>query len=73
MTVEGITRIFRHVLESDDVAADSDFFELGGDSLLATRVLAAIARESGTELTFEDFALAPSASALSDRLAGAAR
>jgi acyl carrier protein len=33
----------------------SDFFELGGDSLLATRVLSAIAREFGTELSYDDF------------------
>ena len=39
-----ITAIFRRVLESDDVTVDSDFFEVGGDSLLATRVLSAIAR-----------------------------
>ena len=68
MSSAGITEIFRRVLESEEVAEDSDFFEFGGDSLLATRVLAAIAREYGAELTFEDFALAPSAVALAGRL-----
>ena len=38
-----IVEIFRRVLEVDDVTDDSDFFEVGGDSLLATRVLSAIA------------------------------
>ena len=38
-----------------ELDADSDFFELGGDSLLATRVLSAIAREFGVELLFDDF------------------
>ena len=38
-----------------DVDVNSDFFELGGDSLLATRVLSAIARDSGTELLYDDF------------------
>jgi acyl carrier protein len=55
MNVESIIHIFRRVLDTPDVGPDSDFFELGGDSLLATRVLSAIARDSGTELTYEDF------------------
>ncbi|WP_078661089.1 acyl carrier protein [Streptomyces sp. NRRL B-24484] len=56
--VEGVAAIFRRVLETSDVTADSDFFELGGDSLIATRVLSAVAREHGVELSFEDFLLA---------------
>jgi acyl carrier protein len=59
-----ITEIFRRVLESDDVTVDSDFFEAGGDSLLATRVLSAIAREYDVELTFDDFVIAPSPGSL---------
>ena len=55
-----IAQIFRRVLETEDVTADSDFFEAGGDSLLATRVLSAIAREYDVELTFDDFVIAPS-------------
>ncbi|MEU6239307.1 acyl carrier protein, partial [Kitasatospora sp. NPDC047058] len=53
---EGVAAIFRRVLESSDVTADSDFFLLGGDSLVATRVLSAVARTYGVELSFEDFA-----------------
>lgn len=54
-----IVEIFRRVLETDDVTDDSDFFDAGGDSLLATRVLSAIAREYDVELTFDDFVIAP--------------
>ncbi len=61
---EGLVAIFRRVLETDDVAADSDFFLLGGDSLIATRVLSAVARTYGVELSFEDFVLAPTPTAL---------
>jgi acyl carrier protein len=61
---QAITAIFRRVLESDDVTVDSDFFDVGGDSLLATRVLSAIAREYDVELTFDDFVIAPSPGAL---------
>jgi len=46
-----MVEIFRRVLEVDDVTDTSDFFETGGDSLLATRVLSAIAHEYAVELT----------------------
>lgn len=64
MNVDGVIDIFRRVLESEDITGDSDFFELGGDSLLATRVLSGIARVSGVELSFDDFLLAPTPDAL---------
>ena len=70
MSVDGIVDIFRRVLETADVAADSDFFAVGGDSLLATRVLSAVARTYGPELSFEDFVAAPTPDALSKKIAG---
>jgi acyl carrier protein len=59
-----IRDVFRRVLEVEDVTDETDFFEAGGDSLLATRVLSAIARELDVELTFDDFVIAPSPAAL---------
>jgi acyl carrier protein len=73
MSPSGVIDIFRRVLEIDDVEIDSDFFVLGGDSLLATRVLSAIARESGAELTFADLVSSPSPIALSKCIASAGR
>ncbi len=70
MSVHGIVDIFRRVLETAGVTADSDFFAVGGDSLLATRVLSAVARTYGTELSFEDFVAAPTPNALSKKIAG---
>jgi len=70
MSIAGIVDIFRRVLETADVTADSDFFAVGGDSLLATRVLSAVARTYGTELSFEDFVAAPTPGALSKKIAG---
>jgi acyl carrier protein len=64
MSPDHIVQIFRRVLETPDVNARSDFFELGGDSLLATRVLSAIARDFGIELPYDDFLDAPSAEGL---------
>ncbi|HEY9370018.1 acyl carrier protein [Streptomyces sp.] len=73
MSPDDIVDIFRRVLETDSVSADSDFFELGGDSLLGTRVLSAVARAHGVELTFDDIVDAPTPSALADRLASVTR
>jgi acyl carrier protein len=71
MTVDGVSDIFRRVLESPDVGPETDFFASGGDSLLATRVLSAVARAYGVELSFDDFLLAPTPGTLAKRIAGA--
>lgn len=69
MSVEGVVDIFRRVLETTGITADSDFFALGGDSLIATRVLSAIAREYQVELSFDDFMMAPTPDALAKKIA----
>lgn len=69
MTVDEVVAIFNQVLETDQVTADSDFFELGGDSLIGTRVLSAIARSSGVELDFGDLMDAPTPSGLAGEVA----
>ncbi|OLE26201.1 MAG: hypothetical protein AUG49_08735 [Catenulispora sp. 13_1_20CM_3_70_7] len=68
MSTDDILAIFRGVLETEDLAATDDFFDSGGDSLLATRVLSALARASGEELTMEDFLLAPTPELLAARV-----
>lgn len=73
MSADFIVQIFRRILDTPEVTASSDFFELGGDSLLAIRVLSAIAREFGTELLFEDFVENPSAVGLFAKVAASAR
>lgn len=69
MSAGHIVEIFRRVLDASDVNPSSDFFELGGDSLLATRVLSAIARDFGTELSWDDFIENPSAEGLFAKVA----
>jgi len=69
MSPDHIVQIFRRVLNTPEVNSSSDFFELGGDSLLATRVLSAIARDFGTELLFEDFLDDPSPDGLFAKVA----
>ncbi|MEV6107794.1 acyl carrier protein [Streptomyces sp. NPDC051940] len=78
MTVDAVSELFRRILqaeeaeEAEEFAADTDFFEAGGDSLLATRVLSAVARTCGVELGFDDFLDAPTPSALAKKIASAA-
>ena len=72
MNPDHIVQIFRRVLNTPEVNASSDFFELGGDSLLATRVLSAIARDFGPELLFEEFLDDPSPDGLFAKLAATA-
>jgi nonribosomal peptide synthetase protein VioO len=72
MIVDDVVAIFRRVLETTEVTADSDFFALGGDSLVATRVLSAVARDFGAELSFEDFAMVPTPAAVAKKIAGSA-
>ena len=72
MSPDDIVQIFRRVLNTPEVNASSDFFELGGDSLLATRVLSAIARDLGTELLYEDFVDDPSPDGLFAKVAAVA-
>ena len=69
MSPDHIVQIFRRVLNTAEVNPSSDFFELGGDSLLATRVLSAIARDFGIELLYDDFAENPTAEGLFEKVA----
>lgn len=65
-TATAIADTFRRVLELDDLDEHTDFFATGGDSLLATRVLSAIAREYGAELTFDEFVVDPTPTGLAE-------
>jgi acyl carrier protein len=65
---EGVIEVFQRVLETGDVDVDTDFFEAGGDSLLATRVLSAVARTHGAELTIVEFINAPTPGALAKQI-----
>lgn len=68
-TEELIARVWRTVLRRDDIARDDDFFDLGGDSLLAGKVLTGLRRATGADVglssIFEHTRLADLAAALS--------
>lgn len=71
MKAEDIAKIFRRVLEAEDIDERSDFFVMGGDSLLATRVLTSIAKECGIHLSLVDLLDSPTPIGLAGTLSRA--
>lgn len=57
--VETLIELFAEILEVPQIGPDANFFEFGGDSLLATRVISRIVRDYDVDLTFADFSQAP--------------
>ncbi|GAA2264397.1 hypothetical protein GCM10010145_44460 [Streptomyces ruber] len=66
-----LCRLFEDVLHlpGDSVGVDADFFGLGGDSLLATRLLARLRAETGAEVPITALFDGPTPAALAGRLA----
>ncbi|HZF87722.1 non-ribosomal peptide synthetase [Streptomyces sp.] len=66
-----VCRLFEDVLKlpRDTVGTDVNFFDLGGDSLLATRLLARLRHETGAEIPITALFETPAPAALAQRLA----
>uniref|UniRef100_UPI0010C0DF70 non-ribosomal peptide synthetase n=1 Tax=Mycolicibacterium sp. CR10 TaxID=2562314 RepID=UPI0010C0DF70 len=69
---EILTDIFVQVLDVDRVGVDDSFFDLGGDSILAMRLIAAINASLGTDLSVRALFDTPTVAQLAPRLDGAA-
>ncbi|WP_442791742.1 amino acid adenylation domain-containing protein [Mycolicibacterium sp. ND9-15] len=63
-----VAEIFADVLGLDRAGLDDDFFTLGGDSLSAMRLIAAIKTSLGTDLSVPTVFEAPTVKSLSQRL-----
>ena len=61
--------LWRELLDDDDVSVEDDFFDAGGDSILAADAVAAIEARLGHVITLDDLYRAPSAGALAADLA----
>jgi amino acid adenylation domain-containing protein/non-ribosomal peptide synthase protein (TIGR01720 family) len=69
-TEEILAGIYAHVLGLDRVGVDDSFFDLGGDSLLAMRLVAAINKTMDTGLVVRAVFDAPTVAQLALRLGG---
>ncbi|TFH87226.1 chromosome condensation protein [Billgrantia azerbaijanica] len=57
---------FRQALDAPDMTADDDFFDLGGHSLIATRIIGRLLSEQGIEVHLNDLFSYPTAAALAE-------
>ncbi|MEC3914935.1 non-ribosomal peptide synthetase [Nocardia sp. CDC160] len=63
-----VAQVFADVLETDRVSIDRSFFELGGNSLTATRVVARVNAALGATVALRDLFDAPTVAQLSARI-----
>ncbi|MFE3546765.1 non-ribosomal peptide synthase/polyketide synthase [Nocardia sp. NPDC059177] len=68
-----VARVFGEVLGIERVGADDDFFALGGNSLVATQVVARLGAALGTTVSLKVLFEAPTVTALAARLGSAER
>lgn len=68
---EVLTRLFAEVLGVGQVGPDDAFFDLGGTSLLAVRLVARVREECAAELTIGSLFEAPTPAALAGRIEAA--
>src|SRR5712692_7774722 len=59
-----LVHIWRDVLNAEDVGVEDDFFRLGGESLLAVQMLAAVEEVLLAQVSFVDFVESPTIAAL---------
>ncbi|MCP2295731.1 amino acid adenylation domain-containing protein [Nocardia amikacinitolerans] len=65
---EAVAAVFAELLGVDQVGADDDFFALGGNSLLATRVVARIGEALGARVAVRELFEASTVTALAARI-----
>ncbi|MBY4215269.1 amino acid adenylation domain-containing protein [Rhodococcus fascians] len=65
---EMVSAAFSRALDRDDIDCATSFFDLGGDSLAATRVVASVRAEESVDIGVRDLVEAPSVQALAARI-----
>jgi acyl transferase domain-containing protein/acyl carrier protein len=67
-----VAEVWRRLLGRDQVGPDENFFDIGGNSLVALQLVNDLNRELGTQLTSVDLFESPTVAALTRRIAPAA-
>jgi len=67
-TEQVLANIWQELLGVESVSIHDNFFEIGGHSLLVTRVISAIRRQMGIEVAIKDFFVHPTIAALAVQL-----
>ncbi|MYT74071.1 MULTISPECIES: MupA/Atu3671 family FMN-dependent luciferase-like monooxygenase [unclassified Streptomyces] len=62
--------VWRAVLDVEDVADDADFFDLGGDSIAAIRLVNRVREVLGAEIALADFFAEPTPEAMARQIKG---
>lgn len=71
MTPSELAALIQDLLEIDDMAVDDNFFDVGGNSILALEVLAAVQKQCGIRIQLIDMIHAPTAEGMSELIARA--
>ena len=67
--LEGLVAdIWRQVLKAEEIGIHDDFFQLGGDSILATRILARVRQSTNVEVSFLVFQDAPTVAGMANAI-----
>ncbi len=66
--VAAMQELWARAFDLEHVAADADFFELGGSSLLAAQLVASLSEVVGGEVSLRAFFESASIDALADRI-----
>ncbi|MFI1018269.1 phosphopantetheine-binding protein [Streptomyces sp. NPDC020965] len=67
--MQEISALWGEYLGGCEVAADDDFFALGGNSLIGIRIIDRVSRDYGVELSVRDFYLAQTPAQVAELIA----
>ena len=70
MTASEIAALIGEMLETDDLTVDDNFFEMGGNSLLALHLIAKLEERSGVKISLLEVVRAPTPERLALLISG---